>query len=137
MDQAKLSKVIAKQRKLVESSGDNHNYSSIIASILEEEAKGTYNKWPSYMRDMINNFYREAIEKYKLSKAIQMSIAQHPEINNLSVITAAVVHQAIICGELSREDIPDFENNIKKLVNMKLLHERFLADAVEVDAIVA
>lgn len=142
MNVAKVNKIINKHRKLAKSDPDT-GYSAIISALLENEAKGTFKHYPEYLRNNINAFYIESINEFKQTETYNeaMRRSNFTETDDFTAIMTAVSIQAFICNDLSGEEIKSLtetdDNLIKVLVNMKLLPERFLADNVVTDKIVA
>lgn len=138
MNQVKLNKAINKQRKWAQVEPDT-GYSAIIASLLESEAKGVFTNWPDYMRNTINEYYKDSITKYKqtqfMKKTLEMS--NKTDCNEFSLVMTAVLQQAYLSKDLPYEEVvamakesnPD--NMCKVLVNIKLLPARFLNDEIE------
>ena len=138
MNVVKLNKVISKSHK--EAKQNPHTgYSAIIAALLEGEANGTFNKWPVYMRNILNQHYIHILKEYEQTEIIQESMKKegHATINEFTLIISAVTQQAMICQDLNTEEIfeyvrmNDVENLCKIFVNMKLLPARFLNDEIE------
>jgi|LakMenEpi03Aug12_release.lakeMendotaPanAssembly.Ray.scaffolds.fasta_scaffold250489_3 hypothetical protein len=138
MNQVKLNKLINKQHKLAKQHPDS-GYSAIIGAILEQEAKGTFIKWPVYMRNTLNEFYANILKEYEQTEIIQDSMKDngHTKTNEFTLVISAVSQQAIICKDLNQQEIlqylenNDVDNLCKVLVNMKLLPTRFLNDEIE------
>lgn len=135
MDLAKINKIIAKQRKLAQSSPDGAGYTAPISAMLENEALGTFKNYPEYTRKVVNNFFVECVTKLRQSEAYRTSYhfdENDPLDSNTNAIFCAVVTQAVICKDITLDDAKAYEedpkNGIKVLVNMKLLPERCLND---------
>jgi hypothetical protein len=138
MNQVKLNKTISKQRKWAEVE-PNTGYSAVIASLLENEAKGVFNNWPDYMRNTINEYYRYNLAQYKQTEFMQKTLesSNKTDCNEFTLVLTAVMQQAYISKDLPYEEVvamaqeanPD--NMCKVLVNIKLLPARFLNDDIE------
>jgi hypothetical protein len=138
MNQVKLNKMISKQRKWAVSE-PNSGYSAIIASLLENEAKGTFTKWPVYMRNTINEYYKDSLAQYKQTEIVKESIkmANKTDINEFTLVILAVSHQSVLSKDLPEKEVRELiqdsnpDNLCKVLVNLKLLPARFLNDNIE------
>ncbi len=138
MNQVKLNKTLNKQHKLAKQYPES-GYSAIIGAILEQEATGTFSKWPVYMRNTLNEFYANILKEYEQTDIIQQSMKDngHTTINEFTLIISAVSHQAMICKDLNKDEIlsyienNDVDNLCKVFVNLKLLPTRFLNDNIE------
>ena len=138
MNQVKLNKVISKQHKLAKQYPDT-GYSAIIGAVLEQEATGTFSKWPVYMRNTINEYYRYNLAQYKQTEFMQKTLesSNKTDCNEFTLVLTAVMQQAYISKDLPYEEVvamaqeanPD--NMCKVLVNIKLLPARFLNDDIE------
>lgn len=140
MNQAKLNKLIKKQKQIALTEPDT-GYSAIISACLEEEAKGTFRNWPDYMKKSINEFYQFAIQEFGKTDCVQKSLKTQniAEANEITLVLTAVSVQALVCKDLSDEELRsitgDVNNLCKVFVNLKLLPERFLNDEVEVSSV--
>lgn len=136
MDQAKLNNCISKHRKLAKTEPES-GYSAIISACLEQEAKGTFKSWPEYMKKTINSFYVEALNEFSKTEVVQneMTRQEITEINDCTLVATAVLVQAMICKDFSHDeiisDLENVDNLFKKLVNIKLLPERYLKDEID------
>ncbi len=93
----------------------------IIAAVLELEAKNTLPenyKQPIYK---LCEKHTEIVRKWVV-------IEGHPEITFYKAQLDSVLIQAIKCNELEKAEVDDVtvENILKKLINLKLLPNRFM-----------
>jgi hypothetical protein len=133
MDLAQVNKIISKQRKVIATDPDT-GYSAMISALLENEAKGTFKKYPEYTRNLVNNFFVECVQGFRQTEIFRLSLDDRDPltVSNDTVVFTAVVQQAVICNDLSFVDALQYNNDegnlVKVLVNLKLLPERCLND---------
>jgi hypothetical protein len=133
MDLAQVNKIISKQRKVIATDPDT-GYSAMISALLENEAKGTFKKYPEYTRNLVNNFFVECVQGFRQTEIFRLSLGDKDPVtvSNDTVVFTAVVQQAVICNDLSFVDALQYNNDegnlVKVLVNLKLLPERCLND---------
>lgn len=140
MSSFKFSRTVNKIKKDAKNNPYS-GYSSIISSCLESEAKGVFKNWPDTMKRQVNELYQFAIAEYEKTDVVQeqMRIHKQTEINTITLILGAVLVQAVACKDISvddtLQDLDEIDNLCKKLVNLKLVPERFLDDEVELTTV--
>lgn len=124
-----FSRVIEKHRKIAKSSPQNN--SAVIASLLETQALKYYSGNKAVI---IDNLLTESINRLKVdikntTAFIDSKYGEDEYLSNEAVCLSCATAHAVIQKDVEKDFFKstDTKNQVKILVNLKLLPERFLS----------